>query len=221
MRPTTALPVEDEVAAPARPCRPRRPWRSGGGRMRRIAALPAALAVVAAVSGCGVRSTDAVRYGDLPRVTAQPNQVAVYLVKNGMLVRVSRPGLLNQPYLGLQQLTVKPTDAELQEGYRTALPRGVTLTADSTDLDPSGLLTVRVNRANVNWPPLTLGQVVCTAAASPNVRMVRLDYPISVAVPEKGGGDKAAVGAAKEMDDLFRQMAIRYTCNEFSSLVQG
>ncbi|MFC5182061.1 hypothetical protein [Actinomadura harenae] len=187
---------------------------TGTPPVRAALAALAGLAAVLAPTGCGVRATGPVGAGDLPRLTAQPNQVAVYLVRNGKLERVPRPGLLNEPYLGLQQLTVKPSVTETRQGYRSLLPDGVVLTAEATDLDPGGLLTVRVNRANVDWPRLLLGEVVCTANAAPNVKQVRLDYPISVAVRGKGGGPEES----KMLDNLFRRMAIRYTCAEFADL---
>ncbi|MEV4255514.1 hypothetical protein AB0J52_20360 [Spirillospora sp. NPDC049652] len=197
----------------------RRPPRRLAGR--RAPAVLVALAMAGALTGCGVRATDPVRAGGPPRVTAQPNQVAVYLVRQGGLVRVARPGLLNEPYLGLQQLTVEPPVQDLKRGYRTLVPSGVTLTADATGLDTSGLLTVRVNRANVRWPRLVLAQVVCTANAAPNVRMVRLDYPISVAALPEDGPAKAAARLAVKTDALFKQMAIRYTCDDFADLTRG
>ncbi|WP_051467001.1 GerMN domain-containing protein [Actinomadura oligospora] len=174
--------------------------------------LLAGLGVLLALTGCGVRPTGPVGAGDIPRPTAQPNPVAVYLVRGDRLARVSRPGLLNQPYLGLQQLTVAPTDAERQLGYRTLLPGGVTLMA----YDSSGLLTVRVNRANVRWPRLLLGQVVCTANAAPGIKQVRLDYPIAVRVREKGG---TGPEDSRKVDDLFKEMATRYKCDEFADLM--
>ncbi|MEV5571246.1 hypothetical protein AB0L06_14445 [Spirillospora sp. NPDC052269] len=182
----------------------------------RPAALLAVLALLAP-TGCGVRPTGPVGAGDNPRATAQPNPVALYLARDGRLVRVSRPGLLNQPYLGLQQLTVTPTPTERQQRLRSLLPGGVTLTADAGDLDPGGLLTIRVNRANVNWPRLLLGQVVCTANAAPGVKQVRLDYPLSIPVQKKDG--VAVAGESPTLDRLFRKMATRYECIEFASLV--
>ncbi|RFU36790.1 hypothetical protein DZF91_36315 [Actinomadura logoneensis] len=170
------------------------------------------------LTGCGVRETDPIQAGGLPRVTAQPNQVVVYLVRDGRLARVFRPGLLNQPYLGLQQLTVRPPDAEIQRGYRTLLPAGVTLTADPSRIDQGGLLTVRVNRANVDWPRLVLAQVVCTANAAPNVRMVRLDYPIVVLAPQDGTTPSSGSNGTER---LFERMASRYTCDQFADQIAG
>ncbi|MFC4906759.1 GerMN domain-containing protein [Actinomadura gamaensis] len=178
--------------------------------------LAAGLAVLAAaVTGCGVRPTEVVGAGDAPQPTGQPNPIAIYLVKDGRLVRTARPGLLSAPYLGLQQLSVRLVDSEVQQGLTTTIPAGVDLSA--AYLDGSGVLTVHVNQADVNWPRITLGQVVCTANAAPNVKQVRLDYPVTVEIPPKASA--ASAPPRWELEGKLKQAGLRYDCGQFADLM--
>ncbi|MCP2338573.1 hypothetical protein [Actinomadura rupiterrae] len=182
--------------------------------MRRLAAAAVAALLPALLAGCGVRATEVVGAGDGPRPTGQPNEVPIYLVKDGKLVRTGRSGLLNEPYLGLQQLTIPPLSTESSQGLVTTVPRSVGLSA--AFLDGAGVLTVHIDQADVNWPRVTIGQVVCTANAAPNVKEVRLDYPVTITSRKSS---EPTPPATRPLAQQLKQAAARYNCGQFADLM--
>lgn len=133
--------------------------------IRRV--LAAGLVSLAAVTGCGVRPSDAIPAGDPPSGPVAPTTtITLYLVRDGRLSAVTRPGggriLLQANTLGL--LAAGPTARERASGFTTDVPPeagpfAVTLLSGGhrsvTPSTPAGTLSA-----------LAVGQIVCTAAAT-------------------------------------------------------
>ncbi|WP_329520047.1 hypothetical protein [Spirillospora sp. NBC_01491] len=143
-----------------------------------------AVAVAAAVLGCGVRPTGIVAAGALPAADGRAEAVTLYLVdRDGRLVPVLRPGLPGHPYSALAQLSVPPTMEERRRGLTTKVRPTLRLEPQEPPKadDSPGVLTVQVHLTRrdvelgrVLWSSVAKAQVACTAAAIPGVRRVRL-----------------------------------------------
>ncbi|MFG1604973.1 GerMN domain-containing protein [Actinoplanes sp. NPDC049265] len=144
--------------------------------MRRAVAA-VALAVAAALTGCGVAAQDAPHAVELPRralttsdpvstSAARPGEVAevLCLVRDGSLVEVVRRiAGTPRPQEQLDHLLAGPADAERNAGLSTATT-GMTLTVSFPSTP--GAAEVEVTEANEDTArsdeTLPYGQVVCT-----------------------------------------------------------
>ncbi|MBE1535092.1 hypothetical protein [Actinomadura algeriensis] len=140
--------------------------------MTRSITVPAAvLGIVLAAGGCGVRPTGTTSAGITPRAGAQAEHITIYLVKDGGLTAVTRPGLPGRPFLGIAQLAVRPTSWEWRQGLRTEVPGPLGGAPGPTTAYPDG--TVRTYVMISLKPPekplsrTAIAQIVCTAAAVP------------------------------------------------------
>ncbi|MFD0665848.1 hypothetical protein [Thermocatellispora tengchongensis] len=91
------------------------------GLARRV--LAAGLVSLIAVAGCGVRPTGVVPAGDPPSGPVElATTMTIYLVKNGRLSPVTRPGRrLSQADI-LTLLAAGPTEREQAHGLTTDVP---------------------------------------------------------------------------------------------------
>ncbi|MEV0385824.1 GerMN domain-containing protein [Nonomuraea sp. NPDC050643] len=134
------------------------------GLSRRV--LAACLVSLAAVAGCGVRPSDAISAGDPPSGGVAPTMmITLYLVKNGRLDAVTRPGgrlLFRADLLAL--LADGPTMREQAHGFSTEVPPG----ADpfSVTAKPGGQVVVTLSTPAGELSSLAVDQIVCTTAAT-------------------------------------------------------
>ncbi|WP_244291817.1 hypothetical protein [Streptomyces wuyuanensis] len=156
------------------------------GARRAVAALAGAIALAAAVSGCGIRTTTVpVDAGPAPsrvpctlsgKETATQTQpqmpVRVYLVCASALEAVDRTVPISEGRTGnrvriaqalLGELLEEPSETEREAGFAT-LVRGPLTVSPPRDGDPAG--TLRLSRQPEDLPPAALAQVVCTLAES-------------------------------------------------------
>ncbi|MFD3719609.1 hypothetical protein [Streptomyces sp. NPDC058674] len=158
------------------------------GRGPALSVLPCVAALVALVSGCGIRATTVpVDVGPAPsRVSCDtPEQAGgqsgvqgfratVELVCGSQLVGVERivpvpekrvvrdPVALVAQAL-LEALERSPSTEERDAGFTTGVPSGMTAGAPRPG-DPAG--TVRLSRKPEDLPPVALSQIVCTLAGN-------------------------------------------------------
>ncbi|GII97220.1 hypothetical protein [Sinosporangium siamense] len=134
--------------------------------MRRLAAV--LLLAVTAV-GCGIQPTGITPAGDAPIARASTTTNAVYFVKKGKLVRVTRTApLMPANGYALMQLVDGPTAAEAADGITTAIDGS----GYGIEVEPEGdamVLTLEKRPTGA-----ALGQWVCTADAMPGVNVVRI-----------------------------------------------
>ncbi|MFI6294638.1 hypothetical protein ACIBEJ_23820 [Nonomuraea sp. NPDC050790] len=154
-------------------------------------ALAAALVSTLAVAGCGVRPTDVVRDGYPPSGGVAPRTTnALYLVKDGRLIRVTRPrGRPLFPGEQLALLTEAPSPSERAQGLTTKVPREAgpfTLTVKP------GRMEVTQSVPAKELSTLAVDQIVCT------VRAMRPDGPQQVTV--MGGGQSAGPRTCRSRD---------------------
>ncbi|MBO2446262.1 GerMN domain-containing protein [Actinomadura barringtoniae] len=145
---------------------------------RPVFAAVVALAVTAAVAGCGVRATGIAGAGGAPDAANPVARITVYLLNaQGRLVSVTRPGLPGRPYIALNQLAVRPVGSERRSGLRTEVPDAVEsahLAQDVRDGRTAGVdLVVMVNGRGA-WTRAALAQLACTAAGVPGIAGVIL-----------------------------------------------
>ncbi|HEX4816902.1 MAG TPA: GerMN domain-containing protein [Nonomuraea sp.] len=152
-------------------------------------ALAAGLASLVAVTGCGVRPSDAISAGDPPSGMVAPTLPrTLYLVRNGRLTAVTRPGRGLFPRDTLALLADGPTAKEQARGLTTDLPpeaRPVSVAVEGPDH-----LVVTLSTPAGELSTLAVKQVVCTVAAAVPER------PIQVTV----GGAGQSVGPRRCMD---------------------
>ncbi|WP_067463429.1 hypothetical protein [Actinomadura macra] len=146
-------------------------------RPRRVLSAPLTALLAAAVlaaSGCGVRPTGILSAGDRPVARGQAPAITVYLLQNGRLRPVVRPGLPGHPYLSIAQLSVPPTAAEQRLGLRTEVRHPL----ESRVVDDPSTLIIDVAhggpRPRPDWSRAALAQIACTADALPGIDRVRL-----------------------------------------------
>ena len=130
-------------------------------------ALAAGLVSLVAVAGCGVRPSDVIRAGDPPSGAVAPTTtITLYLVKNGRLSTVTRPGggrpLFRADTLAL--LAAGPTAKEQAHGYTTDVPPEAG--PFSVTVKPVGHLVVTLSTPAGELSALAVQQIVCTATAT-------------------------------------------------------
>ncbi|MEU6789244.1 GerMN domain-containing protein [Nonomuraea angiospora] len=126
-------------------------------KTRRI--LAAGLLTLATMTGCGVQPSDAIPAGPPPSgPIAPPLKVTLYLVKNGRLSMVARPGYRLSPADTLALLAAGPTPREKARGLTTDVPPQ----AVPFSMTPS---QVTLSTPAGDLSALAIDQIVCTAAA--------------------------------------------------------
>jgi hypothetical protein len=129
------------------------------GLTRRV--LAAGLVSLVAVAGCGVRPSDVIRAGDPPSGRVAPTTtITLYLVKNGRLSAVTRPGRRLSQADTLALLAAGPTAREQADGFTTDVP------PFSVTAKPTGHLVVTLSTPAGEVSTLAVEQIVCTAAAT-------------------------------------------------------
>ncbi|MBT2227720.1 hypothetical protein [Nonomuraea sp. NEAU-A123] len=136
------------------------------GLTRRM--LAAGLLSLVAMAGCGVRPSDVIPAGDPPSGAVAPTTpITLYLVKNGRLRAVTRPGPGGRPLFRadtLALLAAGPTAREQEHGFTTDLPPQAG--PFSVTADPAGHLVVTLSTPAGELSTLAIQQIVCTAAAA-------------------------------------------------------
>ncbi|MDL4817928.1 hypothetical protein [Actinomadura opuntiae] len=147
----------------------------------RLAWTIAAAALAAAVTaGCGVRPTGVIDAGQPVEAAGNSGTITVYLAQGKKVVPVVRPGLPGNPYLGLNQLSVRVTSGERLQGLHTEVDHpleGRLIRIVSQPDDPGRLvvdLPDTVPHRPVHWSRTALAQIACTAQAVPGVSSVEL-----------------------------------------------
>ncbi len=147
--------------------------RTGLGRR----ALAAGLISLVTVAGCGVQPSDAISAGDPPSGALAPTiapdmQITLYLVKNGRLSAVTRPGRRLSPADTLALLAAGPTAKEQADGLTTDVP--LEAGPFSVTAGPAGRLVVTLSAPAGELSTLAVEQIVCTAAATAPESPVRV-----------------------------------------------
>ncbi|MEU9888738.1 hypothetical protein [Sphaerisporangium sp. NPDC051011] len=128
--------------------------------------LAAGLVSLVAVAGCGVRPSDAIRAGDPPSGAVAPTMtITLYLVKNGRLSAVTRPG--GRPLFPADRLALLaagPTPEEQAHGLTTDVPPEAG--PFSVTAEAAGRLVVTLSTPAGDLSTLAVEQIVCTAAAT-------------------------------------------------------
>jgi hypothetical protein len=134
------------------------------GLARRV--LAAGLVSLIAVAGCGVRPSGVITGGDPPSGRVEPTPlITLYLVTNGRLSAVTRPGgppLSQADTLAL--LAAGPTAEEQAHGLTTDVPPDAG--PFSVTAKPAGRLVVTLSTPASELSTLAVEQIVCTAAAT-------------------------------------------------------
>ena len=134
------------------------------GLARRM--LAAGLVSLVAVAGCGVRPSGVITGGDPPSGAVEPTTtITLYLVKNGRLSAVTRPGgrpMFQADTLAL--LAAGPTAGEQAHGLTTDVPPEAG--PFSVTAKPAGHLAVTLSTPAGELSTLAVEQIVCTAAAT-------------------------------------------------------
>ncbi|MEV0198489.1 hypothetical protein [Nonomuraea sp. NPDC050691] len=132
------------------------------GPARRV--LAAGLVSLVAVAGCGVRPSDAIPAGAPPSgAVAPPTTITLYLVKNGRLSAVTRPGRRLSQADTLALLAAGPTAREQAHGFTTDVPPEAGPFAVTAE--PVGHWVVTLSTPTGELSALAVEQIVCTAAA--------------------------------------------------------
>lgn len=133
------------------------------GLARRV--LAAGLVSLAAVTGCGVQPSDVIPAGAPPSGRVAPaTTITLYLVKDGRLGVVTRPG--DRPMFPADTLALLadgPTAGERARGFTTDVPPEAG--PFSVTAKPAGRLVVTLSSPAGDLSALAVGQIVCTAAA--------------------------------------------------------
>ncbi|MEU7836656.1 MULTISPECIES: hypothetical protein [unclassified Nonomuraea] len=135
------------------------------GLARRV--LAAGLVSLVAVTGCGVRPSDVIRAGDPPSgPVARTPTTTLYLVKNGRLSAVTRPGPPLSQADTLALLAAGPTTAEQAQGLTTDVPpEAAPFSVTAAPGRQPGHLAVNPSTPAGKLSALAVEQIVCTAAA--------------------------------------------------------
>ncbi|GAA0991259.1 hypothetical protein GCM10009555_078270 [Acrocarpospora macrocephala] len=130
--------------------------------------LAAGLVSLVAVAGCGVRPSGVIIGGDPPSGGVAPTTtITLYLVKNGRLSAVTRPGPGGRPLFNadtLALLAAGPTATEQADGLTTDVPPEAG--PFSVTAEPAGHLVVTLSTPAGELSALAVEQIVCTAAAT-------------------------------------------------------
>ncbi|MGI5268163.1 GerMN domain-containing protein [Nonomuraea sp. CA-218870] len=133
------------------------------GRARRV--LAAGLVSLVAVTGCGVRPSDVIPAGDPPSgPVASTTAITLFLVRNGRLSAVTRPGRRLPLAQTLALLAAGPTADERARGLTTDIPRKAGPL--SVSAEPAGHVVVTPSAPAGDLSTLAVEQIVCTAAAA-------------------------------------------------------
>ncbi|MEO3858206.1 hypothetical protein [Acrocarpospora sp. B8E8] len=134
------------------------------GLARRV--LAAGLISLVAVAGCGVRPSGVIVGGDPPAGGVAPTTtITLYLVKNGRLNAVTRPGGPPlSPADTLALLAAGPTAREQAHGLTTDVPTDAG--PFSVTAKPTGDLVVNLSTPAGELSTLAVEQIACTAAAT-------------------------------------------------------
>jgi hypothetical protein len=138
--------------------------------------LAAGLVTLVAMTGCGVRPSGVITGGDPPRGGVEPATtdgrrplapsppITLYLVKNGRLSAVTRPGGPLSQVDTLALLAAGPSATEQAQGFTTDVPPEAgpfSVTANS-----AGHMVVTLSTPASALSTLAVKQIVCTAAAT-------------------------------------------------------
>ncbi|MFI0482161.1 hypothetical protein [Actinomadura sp. 9N215] len=149
-------------------------------RSRRALRPLLALAALLAVAGCGIRPTGIIDAGEAPAANGAAAEISVYLVRDGKLRRVTRPGVPGQPYLAVEQLGVPPTERERAAGLRTEIGRALDAYLVSTASDRDDERSTLVVRPTdplsrpPGWSRIAVAQIACTGQAIPGIERINL-----------------------------------------------
>ncbi|MFC4061564.1 hypothetical protein ACFOWE_24965 [Planomonospora corallina] len=133
------------------------------GPARRL--LAAGLVSLVTATGCGVRPSDAIPAGDPPSGPVAPAAtVTLYLVEDGRLDAVTRPGGPLSRADTLTLLAAGPTAREQAHGLTTEVPPEAG--PFSVTAGPAGHLVVTLSTPVGELSALAVEQIVCTAAAT-------------------------------------------------------
>ena len=133
------------------------------GLARRVLAV--GLVTLVAVAGCGVRPSGVITGGDPPRGAVESTTtITLYLVKNGRLGAVTRPGGPLSQADTLALLAAGPTPREQAQGLTTEVPPEAG--PFSVTAEPAGDLVVSLSTPASELSTLAVEQIVCTAAAT-------------------------------------------------------
>jgi len=132
-------------------------------------ALAAGLVALVAVAGCGVQPSAAIKAGEPPSGAVAPAiapdlKITLYLVKNGRVRAVTRPGGPLSAEDTLALLVAGPTEREQARGLTTDVPpeAGPFSVTDR----PGGHLVVNLSTPAGELSAVAVEQIVCTAAAA-------------------------------------------------------
>ncbi|MEW2506094.1 hypothetical protein AB0878_37155 [Amycolatopsis sp. NPDC047767] len=130
--------------------------------IRRVAA--ALVLVALAATACGVQPSGAIS-GDLApsgpasTVPGAPGVSSIYLVANGVVVQVQRPGLDQTDDALIDALVQGPTSAEKASGFTTEVPQSALPAAVSVSASE---VTVQLATDVLTLSSLAVSQIVCT-----------------------------------------------------------
>jgi hypothetical protein len=129
--------------------------------------LAAGLVSLVAVAACGVRPSDVIPVGDPPSGAVAPtSEITLYLVKNGRLSAVTRPGRRLSQADTLALLADGPTAREQAQGLTTDVPpEAGPFSVTAAPGRPPGHLVVTPSTPAGELSALAVEQIVCTAAA--------------------------------------------------------
>jgi hypothetical protein len=127
--------------------------------------LAAGLVSLVAVAGCGVRPSGVITGADPPSGAVAPTTaITIYLVTNGRLSAVARPGGRLSQADTLALLAAGPTTGEQAQGLTTDVPPEAV--PFSVTANPAGRLVVTLSAPASELSTLAVEQIVCTAAAT-------------------------------------------------------
>ncbi|WP_214105401.1 hypothetical protein [Acrocarpospora catenulata] len=129
-------------------------------------ALAAGLVSLVAVAGCGVQPSGVIPAGPPPSGAVAPTMtITLYLVKNGRVSAVTRPGgRLLSPADTLALLAAGPIAREQAHGFTTDVPPEAG--PFSVTEKPASHLVVTLSTPARELSTLAVEQIVCTVAAT-------------------------------------------------------
>lgn len=127
--------------------------------------LAAGLVPLVALAGCGVRPSGVITGGQPPSGAVEPTPaITLYLVNNGRLGAVTRPGPPLSQAETLTLLAAGPTAREQAHGFTTDVPPEAG--PFSVTAAPGGHMVVTLSIPASQLSALAVEQIVCTAAAT-------------------------------------------------------
>ncbi|WP_067821724.1 GerMN domain-containing protein [Actinomadura kijaniata] len=123
--------------------------------------------LVTVLSACGIRPTGTIIAGGPPLADREHPPNTLYLVRDGRLVPVRRPGVEDDRLLAFHQLRSGPTEEERNRGMTSAVPEDLKVGFAETG--------VRVDASGERpLPRPALAQLACTATALPGVKAIEV-----------------------------------------------